>query len=66
MGPPAERAVLGALADASGDVRTEACRVLAEIGTEKSLPALEQLAGDANPLVRQAAAKARLSASRRK
>jgi len=41
MGPVAEPAVLVYLKDRDGWVRLEACKVLADIGTSKSLPALE-------------------------
>src|SRR5262249_37751163 len=66
MGSVAERAVIPALGHESPEVRATACKVLSEIGTVKSLPALERAAGDASPLVRQAAFLAFRSASKRK
>jgi hypothetical protein len=46
MGPPAEPAVLPYLKDRDGWVRLEACKVLGEIGSPKSLPALEEFGGN--------------------
>ncbi len=44
MGPPAESATLALLRDVDESIRIDACRILAEIGTDHSLPALTQVA----------------------
>jgi predicted Zn finger-like uncharacterized protein len=44
MGPIAEPAVMTFLGSRDGGQRNEACRILAEIGTARSLPALQVLA----------------------
>jgi HEAT repeat protein len=48
MGPVAEPAVIKLLTAKRGEVVTEACRVLGQIGTKASLPALEKLSQGAN------------------
>ncbi|WP_422929155.1 HEAT repeat domain-containing protein [Singulisphaera sp. PoT] len=45
IGPPAEDAVLRCLEHSDGFTRADACKILEQIGTEKSLPALRRLAG---------------------
>jgi HEAT repeat protein len=62
MGSVAERAVGLGLRDAnsSPEVRLEACRILGEVGTAKSVPVLDSATtADPNPQVRAAAANAR-------
>jgi HEAT repeat protein len=51
MGPAAEEAVLACLSSKDNNVRSEACRILQDIGTAKSLPSLEPLATDRDPVV---------------
>jgi hypothetical protein len=66
LGPVAERAVVLELNNQAWEVRHEACKILAEIGTIKSLPRLQELVeNDPHPQVRQAAARARGPAARR-
>jgi HEAT repeat protein len=45
MGPVAEPSVLPMLKDPEWDVRLSACKILAAIGTQQSIPALEDLSG---------------------
>jgi hypothetical protein len=58
IGPPAERAVLALLKEKHSDTRILACNVLKEIGSKKSLPALEELTGNSVKEVSEAAAEA--------
>ncbi|CAK9105615.1 Uncharacterized protein SCF082_LOCUS49223 [Durusdinium trenchii] len=59
IGAPAEQGVQQLLDDDEWTVRFEACKLLAEIGTEKSLPLLEDLAeSDANGVVKRFAENA--------
>ena len=58
MGPLAEPAVLPLLKDRDGWVRLEACKVLGEIGTAQSLPALEEFARNGRGFDQPEAAKA--------
>jgi HEAT repeat protein len=55
FGPAAEDAMLEQLTSQDLWVRMEACKVLAEIGSGKSLPALQTATGDSNGLVSSAA-----------
>jgi hypothetical protein len=66
MGPAAEPAVLKALKSTDDkNIRHEACQVLGEIGTEKSIPVLEQMEKDSDRMV-QLFAKNALRNIRRK
>ena len=58
MGPAAEDAVLEYVEHADPAVRTEACRVLGSVGTEKSLPKLTPLSQSDDPSVRRRAERA--------
>jgi hypothetical protein len=58
MGPVAEKATRAALADKDPAVRREACLILQAVGSEDSLPALADAAGDRDPAVAAAAADA--------
>jgi S1-C subfamily serine protease len=55
LGPVAEPAVLKLLEDKEWSIRMDACDILGEIGTEKSVPALEKAANDENALVKMRA-----------
>jgi hypothetical protein len=48
LGPPAEEPVIGLLGARDNDTRRHACRILQEIGTAKSIPALTAAASDAD------------------
>lgn len=58
MGKVAEKAVLGLLDNSDWGVRAEACKLLAEIGTRESLPALKKAESDSNFFVKKEAEKA--------
>jgi hypothetical protein len=58
MGPGAEKAVLKMLEHPDAAVRAEACKILADIGTKASVPALEMVAKDPNPRIANAASEA--------
>ena len=58
MGAVAEPAVLELATHHAWEVRTEVCKILAEIGTPKSEPALKKMQNDENPLVKGMASKA--------
>ena len=58
MGAMAEPAVLKLASHQAWEVRNEVCKILAEIGTRKSKPALKKMQNDENALVRQMASKA--------
>jgi HEAT repeat protein len=59
MGPAAEPAVATLLDHAEWPIRTDACKILGEIGTAKSLPILDRLADeDENSMVRHVAGRA--------
>jgi hypothetical protein len=58
MGARAEPAVLKLLQDKDAAVRAAACKVLAEIGTKASVPALQNVAKDPNPHIAAAANEA--------
>jgi HEAT repeat protein len=51
IGAPAEAAAAGLLGDKNQQVRYEACRILKEIGTQQSVPALTAAASDADGLM---------------
>jgi serine/threonine protein kinase len=51
LGSPAEDAVLPLLKDQNKQVRGEACQILQEIGTRKSIDALTPLAADSDAIV---------------
>jgi hypothetical protein len=61
MGPRVERTVLALLAEKDDAVRTEACRILTDVGTAASLPALDVLSIDESPGLRMAADRAATS-----
>jgi len=61
MGPVAEEAVLEYLDHANTTTLVMACKVLAEIGTQKSLPKLDSLADHTNISVGTAALKAAIA-----
>jgi len=52
VGPEAEPAVLKLFMQGDGEVRQRALRVLMQVGTQKSLPALEKCKDDADPLTK--------------
>jgi serine/threonine protein kinase len=58
FGEPAEAAVAGLLTATDHQVRYEACRVLKDIGTKKSIPALTSAAGDADGITAMLAKEA--------
>jgi hypothetical protein len=58
IGEDSEEAVLTKLRDQDLLVRVEACDILAEIGTSKSVRRLSAMTDDPNPLVRMSAANA--------
>jgi hypothetical protein len=58
MGPAAEAAVLPHAEDKEWMTRSEVCKILKAIGTEKSVPALKALQDDAQPLVKRQAKEA--------
>ncbi|MCX7045945.1 MAG: HEAT repeat domain-containing protein [Candidatus Sumerlaeota bacterium] len=58
MGAIAEQAVIPYLKDRDTFVRNEACKILEEIGTAKSVAALEDFASNGNVFDKQAAEKA--------
>jgi len=66
MGAIAEPAVLPYLKDRDDWVRQEACKILEEIGTDKSLPALTEFESSGNFLDRKAAEKALKAVRERK
>jgi hypothetical protein len=55
FGPAAEQAVLPYVTNPDRQVRIEACRVLAVIGTKASVPVLQAAARDTDPEIAQAA-----------
>lgn len=65
MGPAAEPAVLKQLSSDNDRMRSEACQVLEEIGTKKSIPALEKAQNDSNFLVKHSAKNALKAIARR-
>ncbi|MGJ8632740.1 MAG: HEAT repeat domain-containing protein [Luteolibacter sp.] len=58
MGSAIEDPILDTLADADGDVQRSALFLLAEVGTQKSLPMVRKLLGSNNPEVRVLAERA--------
>jgi len=58
IGPAAEPAVLALLKEKHGDTRIQACNILKQIGTKKSLPALKELTGNPVKEISEAAAEA--------
>ncbi|MBV9125537.1 MAG: HEAT repeat domain-containing protein, partial [Planctomycetes bacterium] len=58
MGPAAEPAILKMIGDKDWAVRSEVCKILKVVGTQKSVPALEGLRDDPNPLVKVMAQQA--------
>jgi HEAT repeat protein len=58
FGPKAEPAVLPYLAHADLYVRLDACRLLKDIGTKESVPALEKHTADKTPILAHAAKEA--------
>jgi len=56
FGPAAEPAVLKLFVEKNTETRRQACVILQQIGTTNSLPALENLAGDPDQSLSQAAA----------
>ncbi len=66
LGAKAEKAVLGLLAHAEPEVRQEACRLLKEIGTAASLPALKTASEDTDRTVAASAKEAVTAVSNRK
>jgi HEAT repeat protein len=66
MGQAAEKAVAAYLTDPDGSMRLQACRILKEIGTRESLPALEKASQDPNPFSAAAARAAMEAASTRR
>jgi hypothetical protein len=65
MGPDAEPFVRPYLEDGDWTLRVEACEVLAAVGTQDSVPALQKAAGDGNVNVSGAARSALLAIARR-
>lgn len=65
MGPAAELGVLDLLGELDESASVRACHVLARIGSDRSLPALKQLARHSNPAVSSAATEAIQAISRR-
>jgi len=51
LGPAAEPAVIPSLQDPAWETRMAVCHVLQEVGTRKSIPALEALSKDSNAIV---------------
>ena len=66
LGARAEKAVLGLLTHAEPEVRQEACRLLKEIGTAASLPALKTASEDTDRTVAASAKEAVAAISNRK
>lgn len=66
MGPVAEKAVLPYLKDRDWAIRRDACKILADIGTTESLPALKSAAADSNRIVSREAEKSIKSIEGRK
>jgi HEAT repeat protein len=58
IGAPAEAAAAGLLADKNQQIRYEACRVLKDIGTQQSAPALTSAASDADSMLAMLAEEA--------
>jgi hypothetical protein len=58
MGPGAEPAVLALAESQEWQVRSEVCKILKVIGTQKSVPALTALQNDQHPLVKRQAREA--------
>jgi hypothetical protein len=58
MGPVAETAVARLLRDSDTMIQSDACRILGEIGTKKSLRRLVPLTKERNPIVRNSAERA--------
>jgi HEAT repeat protein len=58
FGPAAEDAVLGLLSERNSDTRRQACTLLQQIGTDKSLEPLQKQVGDPDQSVSQAAVDA--------
>jgi len=58
IGSPAESAVLDLFKERNTDVRREACRILQQIGTSKSLEQLQSLVGDPDQSLSQPAMEA--------
>lgn len=65
MGPAAEPAVLKQLSGDDERLRSEACQVLEEIGTKRSIPALEKVQKDSNAIVKLFAKNALKAIQRR-
>ncbi|MGL4551240.1 MAG: trypsin-like peptidase domain-containing protein, partial [Gemmataceae bacterium] len=65
IGRPAEAAVAGQLANPEWTVRMEAARILKEIGTAASKPALQKASSDSNGLVARLAKEALEAAAKR-
>jgi hypothetical protein len=66
MGPVAEKAVVPYIRHPQTFARSEACKILAEIGTKQSLAALKLAAADSNRLVATEAANAMQAIQARK
>lgn len=66
MGPVAEKAVLPLLKHQDWVVRSEACKVLGEVGGKDSVPALKDLLSDSNQLVAAEAGRALKAVDARK
>lgn len=58
FGPAAESAVLELLRERNAETRRQACGLLQQIGTDKSLESLQKLVGDPDPALSQAAVEA--------
>jgi hypothetical protein len=58
IGSPAEPAVLELLKERNTETRRQACRILQQIGTSKSIEPLQNLVGDSDPSLSQMAAEA--------
>jgi hypothetical protein len=58
IGAPAEKAVLGLLAEHNLETQRQACNILQQIGTAESLEPLQKLAGDSDQSISQAATEA--------
>jgi HEAT repeat protein len=65
MGPMAEAEVGKYLRHSDWGVQVEACKVLKQIGTRKSIPALQEAAADKNRFVATEAKEALVTASKR-
>jgi hypothetical protein len=65
LGPGAEKAVLKYITHTDLFVRCEVCRILKDIGTQQSIPALKTAARDPNGLVQNAAKEALVEVSLR-